>query len=212
MTFSSETELKILNTAESLFAEFGLHGVSLRKLTSRARVNLAAVNYHYYDKDSLYREILIHRLREINAIRLSELQYAEARAAGSPVPLAEIFQIMARPMFFSGSEPSKYNSASRRLLGRIFTDPLPFASEILSTELQPVMTRFGQAIRRHNPSLSPEDFIWRLSFIVGAMHHAFATMHAMNSLTNGICRNDDAEAALRNFTSLAVCAFESESR
>ena len=202
-----KTSDRILITAESLFAEFGLAGVSLRQITAKAKVNLASVNYHYYDKQRLCREIFTHRLRAINTTRLAELSEAESRHSDATVPLEEIFRIMACPLFQVGNDPAAYNAASRRLLGRILVEPLPFSSEILTTELQPVMTRFGQAIRRHVPSLSPQDFIWRFSLVVGAMHHAMATLHDMKSRTNGVCRNDDQEAALRNFIVFAVQAF-----
>ena len=170
-------------------------------------MNLAAVNYHYYDKETLCRKIISLRLRAINAIRLAELTQAEARMPGMPVPLEEILRIMTRPLFFTGNDLSGYNAASRRLLGRIFIEPLPFSEEILAEELQPVMTRFGQAIRRHAPSLSPGDFVWRYSLVVGAIHHAMATVHDMKARTHGVCRNDDPDSALRNLIAFAAQAF-----
>jgi hypothetical protein len=152
--------------------------------------------------------MITHRIQVINTARVGELSQAEARSAGTLVPLDEIIEIMARPLFLAGNNPAAYNDASRRLLGRVFTEPLPFTREILTTELQPAMTRFGQAIRRHAPSLSPQDFIWRFSFVVGAMHHAMATLHDMKARTNGVCSNDDPAGALRNFTTFAVRAFQ----
>jgi AcrR family transcriptional regulator len=204
---AGKTKMAILVAAESLFAQYGLSGVSLRQITAKARVNLAAVNYHYYDKELLCREIVVQRLRDINATRLGELGQAEARQAGTPVPLDEIWEIMARPLFLSGNDSTAYNDASRRLLGRIFLEPLPFSAEILAAELQPTMTRFGQAVRRHVPSLSPQDFLWRFSFTVGAMHHAMAVLHDMKARTNGVCQNSDPEGALRNFIVFASQAF-----
>lgn len=201
-----ETGSRILLTAESLFAQHGFDGISLRQITAKANVNLAAVNYHYSDKRSLCRDILIYRLREVNKVRLDNLRQAEANAGDSIVPLEEILAIMARPLFQPGSNPMAYNAASIRLLGRIITEPLPFTAEIVTAELQPAMTRFGQAIRRHVPALSPSDFLWRFSLVIGAMHHAMATLHDMKTLTNGICRNDDSDGALRNFTAFALRA------
>ena len=75
-----------------------------------------------------------------------------------------------------------------RILGRSLTEPLPFLEELLAKEYHPVMARFGQALRGH-PNLTPEYFLWRLSFLIGAMHHALATLHRMKDLTRGICRN-----------------------
>lgn len=42
----SETVERILDAAEQLFAERGFAETSLRLITSKAGVNLAAVNYH----------------------------------------------------------------------------------------------------------------------------------------------------------------------
>ena len=205
--YIGETKQRILIAAESLFAEHGLYGVSLRQITAMAGANLAAVNYHFYDKESLCREIITQRIRPINTTRLEALDQAESRLSGTPVPLEEIMEGMARPLIVCGSDATAYNPASRRLLGRLFTDPLPFTSEILDTEMHPAVTRFGQAIRRHAPSLSPQDFVWRYSFVVGAMHHAMATLHDMRARTQGVCGNDDSEGALRNFIVFAVQAF-----
>jgi len=201
---TNETSQRILTTAESLFAQHGYAGVSLRQITVAAKVNLAAVNYHYYDKESLYLEILSRRLRQINSRRLALLAEAEARAGGAPVPLAGIINALARPLFVSGED---YTRASTRLLGRLLAEKQPFTDELLRTEFQPVMTRFGQAIRRHTPSLSPSDFLWRFSFVIGALHHAMTTLPDMKALTYGICRDDDPEGALLNFTEFAVRAF-----
>ncbi|HEX6529126.1 MAG TPA: TetR family transcriptional regulator, partial [Burkholderiales bacterium] len=42
-----ETRTRILDAAEELFMQHGFEGTSMRHLTSRAGVNLAAVNYHF---------------------------------------------------------------------------------------------------------------------------------------------------------------------
>ncbi len=199
------TSQKILTAAESLFAQHGHAGVSLRQITAQAKVNLAAVNYHYYDKDSLYREILSRRLRQVNHRRLDLLAEAETRAGDGPIPLAAIIDALARPLIIADGE---YSATSARLLGRMLIEQQPFIEELLRAEFQPVMTRFGQAVRRHAPSLTPADFLWRFSFVIGALHHAMGTNHSMKSFTNGICRDDDPEGALRNFTEFAVRAFQ----
>jgi AcrR family transcriptional regulator len=95
----SGTSLKILPAAESLFARHGHAGVSLRQITAQAKVNLLAVNYHYYDKESLYREVLARRLRQINRRRLDLLAAAESRSGAGPVPLIVIVDALARPFF-----------------------------------------------------------------------------------------------------------------
>lgn len=202
-----ETGSKVLATAETLFAEHGYAGVSLRRITADAGVNLAAVNYHYSDKQSLYVEILTYRLRQLSRARLDRLAAAEARAGNEFIPLAEVVDILAQPFLQpdEGTLPG-FGPASRRLLGRALIEPLGFLAPVLATDFQPAVARCGQAIRRHLPALPPADFLWQYSFVVGALHHAAAALHDMKTLTAGLCANDDSAAALRNFRHFAVTA------
>ena len=57
-----DTRGRILDAAEVLFMEHGFDGTSMRMITSRAAVNLAAVNYHFGSKESLMQEVFRRRL------------------------------------------------------------------------------------------------------------------------------------------------------
>lgn len=76
--------------------------------------------------------------------------------------------------------------------------------DLVATEFHAVIARFAQIVRRHVGQLPPEEFLWRLSFIVGAMQHTLGTLHQMNALTRGICRDNDYEGALARFIASAV--------
>jgi AcrR family transcriptional regulator len=196
---SSETVAKIFAAAESLFSQRGYAGVSLRQITSAARVNLAAVNYHFYDKESLWRKIVSQRLQQINQHRLELLDHATT-GPGTVVSLASILHALARPLLVPSP---KYGLFAPRLVGRLLTERGPFADEILQNDFNPVMARFGQAIRRHTPGLPPKDFLWRFSFVVGALHHAAVTLPDMPAHTAGFCVPEESEIALANFTTFA---------
>src|SRR5438552_11594715 len=49
----SDTRSRILDVAEELFGEQGLDRVSIRDITRKAKVNLAAINYHFGSKEDL---------------------------------------------------------------------------------------------------------------------------------------------------------------
>ena len=51
------TKEKILKAANKLFALEGYHGTSVRKIAEEANVNLAAINYHFNNKENLYKEL-----------------------------------------------------------------------------------------------------------------------------------------------------------
>ncbi len=51
---SAETRCKLLEAAGPIFAEKGLNGVTVREICGRAGVNIAAIHYHFGDKERLY--------------------------------------------------------------------------------------------------------------------------------------------------------------
>jgi TetR/AcrR family transcriptional regulator, regulator of cefoperazone and chloramphenicol sensitivity len=54
----AETHDRLLDAAARLFAARGFKDVTVREICRSARANVAAVNYHYRDKEGLYREVL----------------------------------------------------------------------------------------------------------------------------------------------------------
>ena len=78
-TSEESTREKILNAAGEVFAEEGFEGATIRAITERAGVNVAAVNYHFRDKAELYTKVVLEACSVQAALR-----DAMADAAGSP--------------------------------------------------------------------------------------------------------------------------------
>lgn len=55
----ASTRQRLIEAAGELFAEFGFRDVTVRRICLRAGANIAAVNYHFRDKESLYREVVL---------------------------------------------------------------------------------------------------------------------------------------------------------
>jgi len=60
-----DTKVRVLEAAGRIFAERGFRDATVRDICQAAQVNLAAVNYHFGDKERLYVESvkLAHRMR-----------------------------------------------------------------------------------------------------------------------------------------------------
>ena len=69
-----DTKDRILDAGERLFAQRGFHTTSLRAVTSEAKVNLAAVNYHFGSKNTLLDAIMERRIKPLNEKRLQMLR------------------------------------------------------------------------------------------------------------------------------------------
>ena len=52
------TKEKILKVSAKLFAEKGFYGTSIRDIAKQAKVNVAAINYHFGSKKNLYLEVI----------------------------------------------------------------------------------------------------------------------------------------------------------
>lgn len=92
----TDTVTRILDTAEVLFAERGFAETSLRTITSKARVNLAAVNYHFGSKKSLIQAVFARYLDPFTERFHRALDELEARHAGQVIPLELLLETMAR--------------------------------------------------------------------------------------------------------------------
>jgi AcrR family transcriptional regulator len=55
-----ETRRQLLEAAGAVFAEAGFRDATVREICRRAGANIAAVNYHFGDKETLYAEVLRH--------------------------------------------------------------------------------------------------------------------------------------------------------
>ena len=56
----SETNGRLLTAATEVFTEVGYRAATLREICRRAEANIAAVNYHFRDKEQLYAAVLDH--------------------------------------------------------------------------------------------------------------------------------------------------------
>src|SRR5512143_2582062 len=74
-----ETQERILDAAERLFAERGIDAVSVRSVLAAAGVNVSLAHYHFGGRDGLIVALLRRRLAPITEERLRRLAEVEAR-------------------------------------------------------------------------------------------------------------------------------------
>jgi AcrR family transcriptional regulator len=57
----SDKQIQIMETAETLFAEKGFNGTSIRDIAEKAHVNLAMISYYFGSKDKLLETLFSYR-------------------------------------------------------------------------------------------------------------------------------------------------------
>ena len=193
----NDTKTEILNAAEYLFASRGPNATSLRQVISRAKVNLAAIHYHFGSKESLLQAVLSRRLVPLNAGRLALLDKYERKSGKRAVPLLKVLEALVGPALRLSRDPQQGGAVFMRLLGRCVLEPDEKIQTMLNQQFHYVLERFTPAFRRALPNLPPVDFFWRIHFLVGSMAHTMADSERLRSISNGVCDPNDSEGTIR---------------
>jgi len=166
------TKDRILAAAEELIAQTGVARTSLRAITALARVNLAAVNYHFGSKDGLVEEVYRRRLEPLNRARLANLDRLEKRRRKPS--LEDILEAFMTPVASLARDPAQGGPTVMRLLGQTHAEAEAPFKAWFAGEYRRVLERYHAALCMALPDLPPEDVRWRLQFLVGALTYPVA--------------------------------------
>ena len=152
----------------------------LGKLRQRRKANLAAVNYHFGSKEELVLAVICRWIRPLNRKRLDLLEALENRDAESP-SVAEIAEAFVRPALEMYRQSEQSKAVFLRLLGRCMLETREGVSSEILEEFREVIDRFGVAIRRCVPQLSPQDVTMRMMFMAGSMVHTILNLDKLEA-------------------------------
>src|SRR5690606_10883074 len=157
------TKERILGAAEELFAQQGFGGTSLRQVTSRADVNIAAVNYHFGSKENLVNEVFRRRMDDMSAQRLELPRKARTEKPGHLDAVLAAFVQPERAL--AGSRDG--GGALIRVIARAYAEKNDGLRAFLSERYGHVQRDFARALAECLPGLGKEELYWRLDFLGG---------------------------------------------
>jgi len=205
-----DTKERILDAAESLFAEQGFDGASLRAITTAAGVNLAAVNYHFSSKEALLQSVFARKLAPLNRERLALLDALEAEAAGAPVQLKRLVQAFLEPVVRLIEKPAESGISFGMLLGRMYTTSTPSTRNIFLDEIRVLARRFSAAFQRSLPGLAFEEVAWRMFFGIGAMSQILAASWMLPIVSEGRADVSDVDGIVDSLTSFVTAGLQAD--
>jgi TetR/AcrR family transcriptional regulator, regulator of cefoperazone and chloramphenicol sensitivity len=127
------TRDKILAAAGEVFAEQGFEGATIRAITERAGVNVAAVNYHFRDKAELYTRVVVDACSARSAFRETM-----AEAAGSPEERLRSLIYRFLEYLLDPARPD----CKRRLMAREMANPTTALDELVEKNIRPLRDEF----------------------------------------------------------------------
>jgi AcrR family transcriptional regulator len=181
-----ETRTRILDAAEELFMQHGFEGTSMRLLTAKAGVNLAAVNYHFGSKHALIEAVFRRRLDPMNVARLADLEKLEGDPASSPEAIIRAF-ITPGLRLLEDAKGGGRNFA--RLLGRTYTEPNKAVRQLIGQMYAPAMQRYKAALERALPQMPREELVWRMHFMFGTLAYTLAATDTVQLIAG--CKPED---------------------
>lgn len=184
MAAQTGTVQRILDTAELLFAEKGFAETSLRAITSKAGVNLAAVNYHFGSKEALIQAVFERFLSPFCAALDARLD--ELAGADEAVTLDRLLAVVSGLALTSHVREAYRIALFFRLCGLAYTQAQGHLRRYLREQYGAVFKRFLRVLDAAAPDVPPMELFWRIHFSLGAAVFALSSMDSLRA----ICKSD----------------------
>jgi AcrR family transcriptional regulator len=181
---------EILNAAESLFAEHGYDGVSVRNIADRAEVRLGLVSYYFPAKQQIFESVVQRRAAVLHERKMQAL--AAATAAGRTATPGEILTAFLEPSVSlaleGGQEWRDYSKVSGQLAQSEAWNPLR------KKYFDPTIKEFVAALKGVLPHATEESLHYGLWFSAMLVIAVLNSSRRLDELTNGRVRTSDLEA------------------
>ncbi|MEE9613196.1 MAG: CerR family C-terminal domain-containing protein [Desulfatiglandales bacterium] len=167
------TKERLLDEAEALFAKKGYHAVSVREITAAADCNLAAINYHFGNKQNLYLEVF--RSRWVPRARRVQESFRKSLAANDSLSPTEVVRALAHA-FLEGPLSDEERLRHSQLMTREITQPTGAFEVVADQVIQPFFKELADKLRPFMPrELSAEQLLLRIiSVFALVLHFNFA--------------------------------------
>jgi AcrR family transcriptional regulator len=189
----------IVEAARAHFAEHGLQGSSLRRITQKAGVNIALISYHFGSKQKLFEGVLADCVERLNRPRLHALEKLERKAGSQAVAIEDLLAAYVLPYRLTAEEKSVEARIYIRFFGRLFTEPTDEMRRMLRTPFAGLHESYAAAFSRSLPHVPRKDLYYRFTSMNGAIAFMFVETGALELMSNGLCSTKPATRFWREF-------------
>jgi AcrR family transcriptional regulator len=163
------TRERILGAAERLFAARGVDAVSVRMITAAARVNVAAVNYHFGSKRRLVAALIRRRVSQLGALRVERVEKLESAAQPG---LREVIAALVLPSAEIAADERDGGRNYAAFIARLVNHSE--YSGLVSQSLDPITQRHLKLLARATPWLRDDARAFRFAQAKDLINRAFS--------------------------------------
>ena len=200
-----ETLEQILDAAEFLFSQHGLHGVTLRDVAHRVGVHTTLLHYYFEDKRNLFEAVFARRAATTSGRRMAALEAYEVEAGDHPTVEGALraFLDTDLDLYVRGGEPwMNYAAFCARVSNT------PEGAALMDVHFDPVVLKLISILKRALPGLPAEDIFWGYHFVTGSLMNTLARTGRIDRLSGGLCHSDDFEAVKRRMARFMAAGFQ----
>jgi len=163
-----DTTYRILDAAEHLFAERGFAETSLRTITGRAGVNLAAVNYHFGSKKALIQAVFERFLTPF-CTALDEALDRRLRDTGQAhLSLDDLLALVATVTVELNMRDPTRAVLFMRLIGLAYNESQGHLRRSIVGRYGSTFDRLQRLLNHAVPDIPAEEMYWRIHFALGS--------------------------------------------
>ena len=183
---------RILDVAEELFARHGYDGVTMRQISTGAKVDVALANYHFGKKLDVFYAVFNRRAEHLGSTRRQVLQ--EQFTDGEPQRLEQVIEAFLLPLKLAqeSGDPGWKNYMA--LIAYVMTSPV-WSREMMENTFDKHVGDFIAALRQIFPTARDEDLHWCYHYVSGALALTLAQTGRIDRLSGGKCLSSDFDAA-----------------
>ena len=206
---SGDSRERILEVAERLFAFNGYKDTTIAQLACEAKVNLAAVNYHFGSKRALIEQVIERHLPLIRQRCLEELQRIRKIAiqhACQP-DIKDILRAFIEPALDVKGKVQN-NIYFLLIVCRCFYSHDDTIRNIFTRHVADTFQLCLELMRDALPNMPERALLWRINFAMGSLSHAMHLCGCQFPSTDIFPAIEDVKYVVTQLLSFLTCGIK----
>lgn len=204
---AQETQKRLLDAAEELFAEKGFGGTSIREITTKADRYPTSINYFFGNMQELYEELFRRRLRQMRDARIEAIKgVIESRGKSTLEKLLHSYSVAFLEPF---SDLQRSRRCMQLFMRELVEQRLP-ENMFLEEMADPVMSALEEALAAICPGVKKCDVQMCIHSLVGQLIHVIQIKTMFEERQESIAAMNIEEAIdhIVKFSAAGIRAFE----
>ena len=199
----TETRQRLLEAAGEVFAERGFRNATVREICRRAQANLAAVNYHFGDKERLYAAVMEY------AHSYALEKYPLAQGESPDIPAPERLQAFIRYLLFSVFDKG-VPAWLGKLMAREMIEPTSALNTLVERIILPMSQKLGAIVRELLGTAVTDEGVHRcqMSIIGQCLHYRNARPVIQRIFPEQQYTPEDIAMMAEHITLFSLCALQ----